>query len=64
MKGYTATYKYEVLAGEPGWSWELIVAGRVVAEGWVRGRKRRGAELEVRETIDARDTLRACAGLV
>ena len=34
----------------------------LVAEGWTRG-KRSHAEAEVREAINARETLRACAGV-
>lgn len=55
---YTATYKAETLAGEPGWSWQLFAFGRLVAEGWTRGKKRE-AENEVRIAIAARDTLQS-----
>lgn len=53
---YTATYKPHTMNGEPGWSWQLFTAGRLVAEGWCLGKKRE-AENEVRITISARDTL-------
>lgn len=55
---YTATYKAETIAGEAGWSWHLFAFGRLVAEGWTRGKKSE-AETEVRTAIAARDTLRS-----
>lgn len=56
IMNYTATYKAETIAGEPGWSWHLFSFGRLVAEGWTRGKKSE-AETEVRTAIAARDTL-------
>ena len=56
MSNYTATYKPQKMNGEPGWSWWLFADGRLVAEGWCRGKKT-DAETEVRTTIAARDTL-------
>lgn len=63
MQGYTATYEAQTLTGQAGWAWKLFADGRLVAEGWTRGKKSE-AETEVRIVISARDTLRACAGLV
>lgn len=54
MTNYTATYEPQMLAGERGWSWQLFADGRLVAEGWTRGKKR-AAEAEVRITIASRD---------
>ncbi len=54
--GYTATYVAETVLGEPGWSYEVSYLGRLVFQGWTRGKKHH-AEREVREGINARDTL-------
>jgi len=63
MKSYTATYKFETILGEPGWSYEVSDGRRVLFQGWSRGRSRTHAEREVREGINAREALRRAAGL-
>jgi len=62
MKGYTAVYEPATIGDEHGWSYEVRCGGRVVFEGWSRGKKRH-AELEVRRGIDAREALRSAVGL-
>jgi hypothetical protein len=56
VKGYTATYKPETIAGEPGWSYQCFCDERLVFEGWSRGAKR-DAEAEVRNGIRNRNHL-------
>lgn len=56
---YTATYKHQTICGEAGWSYVVTCDGRLVFEGWSRGRKR-DAEAEVRNGIRNRDALLAC----
>ena len=55
-KGYTATYEAATVGDEPGWSYSVTCDGRLVFEGWSRGRKQH-AEAEVREGINAREAL-------
>lgn len=64
---YTATYEPRLMAGEPGYWYRCFVGDRggsrrLVFEGWSRGRKHH-AETEVRHGINAREALRATAGL-
>lgn len=60
MKGYTAHYWPETINNEPGWSYECLFDGRVIFEGWSRGKKR-DAEFEVRRGINNREALLAAA---
>lgn len=59
---YTITYDPQTMNGEHGYWYEIRSRGRVVAEGWCRGKKHH-AEREAKSAIDARDTLRSIAGL-
>lgn len=60
---YTATYEPQIVAGERGFWYRCFAAGKLIFEGWSRGKKHL-AERDVREGIKARETLRACAGLM
>lgn len=62
MNPYTVNYRAEPRNDEHGWSYQVFCRSRLVFEGWARGRKH-NAEAEVREGINARETLRDCAGL-
>lgn len=59
---YTITYEPHAMCGENGHNWKIRAKGRLIAEGWSRG-KRHHAEADVRETIRNRDALRSAAGL-
>lgn len=62
MKSYSATYEPTTLDGKPAWSYACYCAGRLIFYGVSAGKKR-DAEDEVRRGIEARETLRAAAGL-
>jgi len=62
VKTYTIVYRPTAMCGEPGFNYEIRTRGRLVAEGWSRGKKR-NAEEQAREAINARDTLRGLAGV-
>lgn len=62
MKGYAATYEPQIVYGEAGYWYRCFVGGRLIFEGWSRGRRCQ-AEAEVRHGIDARETLRSIAGV-
>jgi len=55
---YSATYEPGVVHGECGFWYRCFAGGRLIFEGWSRGR-RQHAEAEVREGINARETLRS-----
>jgi hypothetical protein len=59
MKSYTATYEPQTVNGEQGYWYRCFAGGRLIFEGWSRGKKRE-AEAEVRNGINARDALIAC----
>lgn len=59
---YTATYDPSTIGGEQGYWYCCYVNGRIIFEGWERGAKK-NAEATVREGINAREALRAAAGL-
>lgn len=61
-KTYSATYEPQIMNGEHGFWYRCFAAGRLIFEGWSRGKKHL-AETEVRNGIDAREALRACAGV-
>lgn len=58
MKGYTATYKPETILGEQGWSYQCFCDGRLIFDGWSRGKKTE-AEQCVRDGIKSRVELLA-----
>jgi len=53
IDGFTATYRPVRMNDEPGWWFEIRRNGRVVGEGWSRGRKHH-AEAEVRRLTQLR----------
>jgi hypothetical protein len=59
---YNVTYTPREMCGEPGHEWAIRSNGRLIAEGWTRG-KIRSAQADVRETIRNREALRSAAGL-
>lgn len=59
---YSATYEPSFMNGDAGCWYRCFVDGREIFNGWVRG-KRGNAESTVREGINAREALRAAAGL-
>lgn len=63
MKNYTATYEPQTVHGERGFWYRCFAGGKLIFEGWSRG-KQQHAEAEVREGINARETLRSLAGAV
>lgn len=60
MTGYVTHYRQERLGDELGWTYQCLYFGRVVFEGWTRGKKS-DAEQEVRRGIANREALIACA---
>lgn len=58
MKSYSATYEPQIVYGEAGYWYRCYVGGRLIFEGWSKGKKR-DAEDEVRNGIDAREALRS-----
>lgn len=62
MKNYTGTYEPQTVHGERGFWYRCFANGKLVFEGWSRGKKHL-AEREVRNGIDAREALRSCAGV-
>lgn len=60
MTGYTAHYWFERINDEDGFAYECLHNGRVIFEGWCRGKKRE-AEHEVRRGIDNREMLLAAS---
>ena len=44
MKGYTATYEGQTMAGVPGFWWRLYQHRKLIAEGWSAGKKRHAEE--------------------
>lgn len=54
MQSYTATYEPHAMNGERGHNWRLYTGGKLIAEGWTRGKKRH-AEDEVKIAIAALD---------
>jgi hypothetical protein len=61
--GYAIDIYREVLCGDPGWSFVVTHAGRVVIEGWTIGygpRAKTQAMKDALAGIDAREALLAC----
>lgn len=56
MNRYTATYEPDTIMGEAGWSYACYCEGRLIFEGWSRGKKS-DAEAEVRNGINNREAL-------
>ncbi len=50
---YTVTYEPTTVLGEHGYEYVLMYCGRVVAQGWTRGKKHH-AEAEARAAMDRR----------
>ena len=50
MKSYTATYEAQTVYGEQGFWYRVFNAGKLIFEGWSRGKKHR-AEAEVRRQL-------------
>lgn len=58
MRGYTATYKPETIRGEAGWTYSCFCDGKLVFDGWTKGKKR-DAEAIVRKGIENRNAILA-----